>query len=143
VIIVVSYLEPTLVLSYDPILKAVTGVPRIEVHLADGSRVISGICEKLRPRLNPDFVVVPSDSMEVVGDAIPDRVHSGEQGSARRDAHGRCGIGAIVSSPIVSDPVYVGSVDKVRAVATQKIWTKLVGENEHDVGTIGHWEPPD
>jgi hypothetical protein len=139
-VIVVSHLQPTLVFGYDPILKAVTGVPRVKVHFADGSRVVSGVCEKLRPRLNPDLVIVPTDSMEIVGDAVFDRVHSGEQGSPRRDAYGRGGIGSVVSSPVVSDPIYVWSVDEVRAVATQKIRTKLIGENEHDVGAVGHWK---
>ena len=45
VVVVVAHVGPELVLADDPVLEAVPGVPRVEVHLADGGGVVARLGE--------------------------------------------------------------------------------------------------
>ena len=138
VVVVVADVGPELVLADDPVLEAVPGVPRVEVHLADRGGVVARRGEYLGPRADSRVVVVGPDGVQIVGDAVLDGVHAGEQRRPGRHAQGRSGVGVVVADAVVGDPVDVGGVDEVCAVAAQEVAPELVGEEEDDVGRSAH-----
>ena len=138
VVIVVADMEPAFVLGSDAVLETVAGVPRVEVHLADAGRVVSGVGKDLRPRPYAYLVIIAAHRVQIVGDAVADGVHAGQQRGARWDTHRRRGVGAIVSHPLAKNPVDVGCVDECRVLAAQEVGPELVRENEDDVGLPVH-----
>ena len=112
VVVVVADMQPSLVLGYDPVLESVSGVPWVEVHLADCRRVVSRVREDLRPRTDANVVVVASYGVEVIGHAVPYGVHSCEQGRTGRHADRGRRIGVFVSGAVLSQRVDVGRVDE-------------------------------
>ena len=138
VVVVVAHVRPELVLADDPVLEAVPGVPRVEVHLADRGGVVARRGEYLGPRADSRVVVVGPDGVQVVGDPVLDGVHAGQQRRPGGHAQGRRRVGVVVADAVVGDPVDVGGVDEGCPVAAQEVTSELVGEEEDDVRRSAH-----
>ena len=128
--VVVLDVDPHFVFAGDAMLEAKRGVPRIEVHLADGRGEVAVVGQHLRPSADAARRVIRAQVIAVGQHVGAPGVEAGKQRTTRRHTDRVQAIRAVVADPLGGNAVDVGRGNVRRAVTTEKVVAHLVGHDE-------------